>query len=296
MDFKISQFKNSLLAPGDISWHKKSGEDVLISRKAEMMNIQLIKKLEAAREKVLLENPIDLDLQRRFEAMFEKYNSELLIKDKLVWREKIIHALRVDFIEKHRSQLDFDFMTWNIFSKIPLENGQKYIERDEKLFKRNLTITATYTWVAFLIGYYDTTFLSNLFSHAMTDSMNMGLEENVMTLKDKLEYLRMIDYFDEKDFSEINELIPAESYKRLVLFERANGSGPLKLNIHELSDLELIIWSMHKEISFKDDFEINSNTLSMIMSGQLKIDDTIEQIVTRSLTRIDPNNKGMRAG
>ena len=58
-----------------------------------------------------------------------------------------------------------------------------------------------------------------------------------------------------KDFSEINELIPAESYKRLVLFERANGSGPLKLNIHELSDLELIIWSMHKEISFKDDFE-----------------------------------------
>ena len=37
-----------------------------------------IKKLEAAREKVLLENPIDLDMQRRFEAMFEKYNSKKL--------------------------------------------------------------------------------------------------------------------------------------------------------------------------------------------------------------------------
>ena len=295
MYFKISEFKNSLLSPGDISWHKKSGVVVLISRKGEMMNIQLIKKLEAAKERVLLRNHIDLFLQRRFASLIDNYNSSILIKDKLVWREKIIQMLNIEFIKKQRSQLDFDFMTWNVFSKIPLDEGQKYINRDEELFKRNLTISSTYTWIAFLLGYYDMSFLSSLFSQTIMDSMKLGEDENIMSLKDKLEYLRMADYFDDKDFLEINKLVPEDSYQRLVLFERANGSGPLGLNIHEMTDLELVIWSMHKEISFKHKFKIVNNTLRMFISGQLKVDEKLEKVVSRSLLTLD-DNKNMKTG
>lgn len=297
MDIKLSQFKKSLLSPADIYWQKRSGNTVLISRKGEMLNTALLKKLEAADEKINIENSIDLEIPLHFEALFEKYNSELLIKDKMQWRMKILHQLKVEFLDKKRDQLQFDFLTWNLFSNIPLEIAQGFINRDASLFKRNLSLTTTYVWIAFLLGYYDTSFLKSHFSDSLTMLMKIGESLNVLSLKERLEYFRLCEKFNEAESLELSELLDKDDYFKLSCFERLDGSGLLGFNENELNDLEKVMSNLQRFFPYLDEFAAEGNTLLMLFAGKFQLDKRVEQVLLKINEKIRMlNPRDLRAG
>ena len=187
MKLNSALLRKEILSPGDIFWIKKSGDSLLVSKKGDAINFDLIKKLETAGFELVIENQIDQHKENEFETVYERYGIEVLMRDKIQWREKIVQMLVEEFVDKERDQAEMDLLGWKLFSKLKVEDARAFIERDSELFKRHLRIASSYTFCAFLLGYYESQFLSTLFSSTLESLMSLGRAVNAMNLKEKLE-------------------------------------------------------------------------------------------------------------
>jgi hypothetical protein len=62
---------------------------------------------------------------------------------------------------------------------------------------------------------------------------------------------------EEKDHSIIKEMIDTSNSAQSFSFERFNGSGPMKINVYEMSDLELVFCSLNYFYKFDQVVENN---------------------------------------
>lgn len=251
MSFNYKAIKNEILSPGNIFWKKRSGDLVLITQKGDVINHELIQKLENANHDIVMSDQIDPHQRHHLNTIYEKYCSELLMRDKISWRDQLIELLRVDFVVNQHSQFEFNQLAWSFFSNFSNEDIHQFVKKDSELFKRNLTIASNYTFTALVLGYYEPKFLSNLFTKTLSNLMELGSAINVLSLKEKIEYLRMQDSFHEDDYESMKEIANDELLTSTVLFERYDGSGLRKINVREMTDLEIIMVALTRKYGFE---------------------------------------------
>ena len=162
--FDFNKIENFVLAPGDIYWLKATGEELLISKKGEILNTILCQKLKKHNHVLRIENEINIDLILRIEDYFFNSKREMLISKKNIYRKKIIDLIRVEFAEKDRNQNELDMLVWRVFSRFTITEQNEFITLDIDLFKRSLRVTSSMVLSAFLIGYYDEKFLEAIFT------------------------------------------------------------------------------------------------------------------------------------
>lgn len=281
--------KNQMLSPGNIFWKKRSGDLVLITMKGDVINHDLIHKLEEANHEIVLENAADPYQGFQLNAIYEKYCEELLMRNKIRWREELIELLRVDFVVNQNSQFELNQLGWKFFSKFSNEETNSFIKKDIALFKRHLSIASNYAFIAFILGYYEPAFLSKLFMSTLKNLMDLGDATNVLTLKEKIEYLRLQDSFDEDSFESLKEIANEELLSSTVFFERFDGSGPRKLNSREMSDLEKVLVALNR--SYGVEVEKNENVFLEISRGNFdcggRVLNTLQKLLEKKETVIE---------
>jgi hypothetical protein len=284
MDFNFSQIKNFFFAPGDIFWKQKNGSSVLISKKGDAINFGLIEKLVKANHELVLENAFDFEANQELIEIYKSHASEILVKNKLSYRTKFIEKLTSKFINEKRDMSEINALTLELFWNDELGVIRELESRDIDLLKRNVSIASDYVLCAFLLGYYDHLFLSNLFTGTVKNLMELGKNERVMGLKEKLEYLRIQDTWNDDDTEYVKTLVEDEDELSVTAsFERYDGSGILKLNQNEMSDLEIIFVSLNSYYGFMS--EVKESALVEITEGTFKCETRVLEMLQKILTR-----------
>jgi hypothetical protein len=259
--FNFNTIENYILSPGDIYWIKNSGEELLVSKRGEVPNAILCKKLLKHEYVLQIRNEINLEIISKLEEYFTASKKELLVQKKNQYRSKIIELLRLEFAESDRSQLEFDIMVWKIFSKFSVEEQFNLVSIDLDLFKRSLRVTSSLVIGAFLVGYYDENFLELLFSRTMNLLMSIVKPEMVLKEVQNLEKIR-VNIKSVKDIKEEVKLIfdPAVIHsevssweKLLVVFNSHFSFVDSGRQVNILSDI------------FKNKIELNASVINMAM-------------------------------
>ena len=281
MKLNFNHIKNEILSPGNIFWKKSNGVDLLISKKGEVLNFELIKKITDAGYDLVLEDSIDLAFYDSLFSLYVKYSEELLMKNKMKWRLEIIESLITGFIKKKKSQFELNHLARKLFSQFNNSEITDFIAKDNDLFIRNASIASSYAFCAFLLGYYESSFLSNLFTSTFKNLMELGNGVELIVLKEKIEHLRMQDSFTSLDYKFIEELASPVIIKSTMIFERYDGSGIRKINSREMNDLEIIFVAINR--NFGIGCEDTSNILSDIQNGELVCDNAILKMLQKVL-------------
>ena len=230
----------------------------MISKKGEAVNLELLNKFSEGDTVVFITDEINLEASEKLKSLYEKYSEEILMRDKLVWREKFILALRQNFIEKEKiTQFELNHLAWRLFSSFEHQEGLAFIERDSDLFIRHLSVASSYTFCAFLMGYYEPSFLNRLFSKTLQNLMDLGISAKVLSLKEKLEYLRLQESFTSEDYEYVKSIASNEIISKTVMFEKYDGSGPRKLNSREMTDLDIVFVAISRHFGYKQKENIN---------------------------------------
>lgn len=284
MNFNIGQIKNFFFAPGDIFWKQKNGSSVLISKKGDAINFGLIEKLVGANHELVLENAFDFEANRELIEIYKNHANEILVKNKLSYRAKFIKKLMSEFINGKRDMSEVNALTCELFWNDELGMMNNMESCDIDLLKRNISIASDYVLCAFLLGYYDHIFLSNLFSETIKNLMELGKNESAMSLKEKLEYLRTKESWNDDDTEYVKTLVDDEDELTVTAsFERYDGSGILKLNLNEMSDLEIIFVSLNNYYGFLTD--VKESALVEISEGTFKCETRVLEMLQKILTK-----------
>lgn len=281
MQFNLNHIKDEILSPGNIFWKKGNGSDVLISKKGDVLNFDLIQKLYSTGHTLFMEDAVDLDLHNSLFSLYVKYSEELFMRDKIKWRDQLIEHLRHEFIDNQKSQVEFNHLAWKFFSSITNEEAAIYVKKDSALFKRHLSVASSYTFCAFLLGYYETGFLSNLFTTTLRNLMALGESIHVMGLKEKIEYLRLQDSFNSEDFKCVEEIASQDQIAKTMFFERYDGSGMRQINSREMSDLEIVMVALNRKYGVDETSQ--NNVLIDIVNGEVKCVERILKMLQRIL-------------
>lgn len=281
MKLNFNNIKNEVLSPGDIFWKKNNGADLLISKKGDILNFDLIQKIMSADYDLSLEDSIDLEFHDSMYSLYVKYSEELLMKDKMKWRYEIIENLQNGFIAKSKSQFELNHLGWKFFSKFTKSETLTFIKKDKDLFSRNTSIASSFTFCAFLLGYYDSSFLSQLFTNTFNDLMALGQDVEVLILKEKIEHLRKQDSFNSLDCKFIKEITPRLIINSTMIFERYDGSGLREINSREMSDLEIVFVALDRYFGF--DVENEANVLIEITNSKIDCEVKILKMLQKVL-------------
>lgn len=252
MILNLTDVKGFILSPGNIFWERKPGVFILISKKADFMNLQLIEKLINAKHSVLIEDQINQQLFHDFLEYFKSYKLEALVREKLNWRTRLKTLFFLELGGDDVTQFEIDQLAWKFFSKIDYAEGQKIIDTDIDLFKRSMSIASSYTLCAFLLGYYSDEFLSKLYNETLLDLMDLNISLPIGTIKEKLETIRKKESLEAEDNQTLDNILQLSCKKSLLLGERFDGSGFMKINKREMTDLELLLVAISRHYDYSN--------------------------------------------
>jgi hypothetical protein len=262
--FDFNTIEKFALSPGDIFWIKKSGEEVLVSKKGEVPNSLLCKKLLKNENILQMKGGINVEVISRLEECFTNSKKEYLVQNKKNFRNEIITILYAEYINIERSQFEFDIMVWKIFSTFSSDDQAKFVEIDIELFKRSLRVTSSLVIGAFLIGYYDESFLEKLFSRSMNLLMKVVTSEAFSTDLQNLEMIREnIDFV-----CDISEEVK-------LLFD------PKMLN-SEISSWEKLLIVFNRQYSFLENTDL-INIVYKLSKGQIEAHCNEVRTIIRTL-------------
>ncbi len=281
VDLNLNDLKGLVLSPGNIFWKQKSGALVLISSKSDFLNREMIEKLASSNHKLVIENQIDPHLQNEFVELFKAHEKELLIKEKLKWRGQIINLFSNQFSEKNFTQFEVDQMACAVFSSMTSEEVKHYLDLDIDLFKRSLSIASSYTFCAFLLGYYSDTFLKKLFMETIVSLMSFENIDPPLTLKSKLEKIRDVESLSLEDRHYLKEVYHE---KNALLGERYDGSGVQSINMKEMTDLELVFVALNKHFPLVVNNE-HSSIFYEIKNSEFNCENKVLTVLNKILER-----------
>ncbi|MDD4973186.1 MAG: hypothetical protein PHY93_02495 [Bacteriovorax sp.] len=280
-DLNLKEIKGFILSPGNIFWQQKSGTHVLLSAKSDFLNIHLIEKMFKANHVLLIEDQINLQLQHDFVEFFKGHHSEILVKEKLKWRRKLMNLFSEELGSDEASQFEVDQLAWSVFSKIDREQSRNYLEKDIDLFKRSMSMATGYTLCAFLLGYYHDDFLSQIFTETFLNLMDLKISVPLQTLKMQLEKIRTQENLQVEDQQILEDIYQLSNNRNLLLGERYNGSGAMQINKHEMTDLELVLVALNNHYSFS--CGPHKSIFYEIKNSLFKCDEKILNVLRKSL-------------
>ena len=288
MKLSLKDIQDSLFSPGNIYWDRSGGKRSLITKKGDAINYALINKLDEADHLIFIEDS-EIKLHREMHDLFLQYNSALLMKDKINFREQIIALLREEFIEHKKSQDEFNLLAWKLFSLFTQDETDNLTFQDHALLHRHLSVASSYVFCAFFLGYYETKFLKNLFTNTLRDLMKLGDNVASLSLKERLEFLRIQNTFNDDTKELVAQMAESSTAASTMFLERYDGSGIRKLNFREMSDLEILLVSLNQFYGFKRDEEGLTNILRDIEIGDLRCETKMLKMLQRVLYKKPKN-------
>lgn len=252
LDLNLKDVKGFILSPGNVFWQQKSGAHILLSAKSDFLNLPLIEKLSNANHILLIENQINLQLQHDFVEYFKGHQAEMLIREKLQWRSKLMTLFSEELGSDEVSQFEVDELAWKVFSRVSYEQARKFLEEDINLFKRSMSVSSSYTLCAFMLGYYSDEFLAKLFTDTFLNLMDLNASVPLQTLKMKLEKIRTLESLQVEDKQILEDIYQLTNKRNVVLGERYDGSGVRQINKREMTDLELVLVALNDHYSYSD--------------------------------------------
>lgn len=250
MKLNLLDLKGLLLSPGNIYWKRKEGKLVLISKKDNFLNIELIEKLEKAKQELSIENQIDSLIQEEFSSFFKSYQTYLLIKEKKPFRDNILNLFATKLCKENVSQLEINQMAWKIFSMINKEGSKKFFSDDLDFVNRSMSVATSLTFCVFMLGYYDDLFLSKLYTETFLKLMDLNESIPLHILKDKMEKVRINDNWQAEEESFLRDVYQFEYDEYFLIHERYDGSGINKIMKKEMSDLEMLLVALNEHYSY----------------------------------------------
>lgn len=285
VELKLEQIKDELFSPGNIYWKKKSGEEVLVSGKSDILNLKMLQKLFQSNSLILIEDAIDFSSHEKIIQAFNNYKTELLIPKKLQWRSSINTFLLNDYYHSSRSQFDLNQLCWKLFSKISKEQSEVFINRDRDYFLRSISIATSYTLCAYLLGHYSERYLTQIYNSTLLSQMEIGKSELISELKNRLEDIRQKESLTTEDKDYLKSIIDSNQIEQCLYFLKDDGSGVMPINKHELSDMELVLTSLNFYYHFG---AIDSkNILADIKEGKFKTNPQMVNIFKRNFRLIE---------
>ena len=285
MELISVQLRKYLLSPGNVFWIKKSGKQVLLCKKGELLNFSLIQKLETNNEKLLLTENINFEIQKDFLSDYASFDRAILIREKITWREKFIGKFKDYFLDNEVEQLDLDMLAWSLFSSFNIKDSEDFLNQDCDIFRRHLSVASSYTFCAFFLGYYSSGFLSTLFTKTLKSLMSIGEETGARPLKVELDSFNKLETFSKIDLEEILQIENTSNLLYSGFFERYDGTGISHVNIREMLDLEVVLIAINRQIGFiKNE---NLNFFKIIEKNEFKCDSKLTGLIRRTLIERD---------
>lgn len=260
MKFIYEQSIHELFTPCDVIWVKESGEELVISKKDEVMNHALIAKLVAAKKELICRQFEDDKLKKEIISWFRSSERELSLKSKLVYREKILKAFYDGYVVSGVSQFKLDTLGIELFSDFSLEEMMSFAKKDLSFFKRSLSLVSSFMLLRYIVGHYNETELRLEFRKQLVDLMNIEESCSLVKFRMNLEKSLMNEGFEIDE----NRL----SFNLSLLFEKESQKGLKKYSPNELQlTSELMIMS-NQYLSFNS-FK-QKNILSAICNNDLQ--------------------------
>lgn len=281
MKFIYEESIHELFTPCDVIWVKDSGEELVISKKDELMNHALIAKLVAAKKELICRQFEDDKFKKEIIAWFRNSERELSLKSKLAYREKILTALYEGYISNSVSQFKLDTLAVELFSDFSLEEMDKFAKKDLSFFKRSLSLISSLIFLRYIIGHYNETELRGEFRKSFVDLMNIEESCSLVKFRMNLEKSLMNEGF------EIDESrLP---FHLSLLFEKEAQKGLKKYSPNELQlTSELMIMS-NQYLSFNS-FK-QKNILSAICSSELQSVFKANNLIKNIFYKIQKNKE-----
>jgi hypothetical protein len=271
---KFDEIKLFILSPGNIFWKKNSGAEILITKKGDMCNFEVMKKIDLNSQKhgeLLIENEIDIDFVIAAKEMIQLYNNESSFDEKLNLRSKLVSFLIEEFIHKKRSQFEFVIVCVSWFVGSNVELMQNLVSKDKDIFIQAINYSSCLAVSSFLTGYYDTHYLAAIFSDSISYFKELLEKESAYLLKESLKRVR-------------------RSREHLKLFEAKGNIVAEVLNSRleddtYASDLEKLI----HELDWIEAMDINSNSnfLLQVLNTDLGINCEVLGFLKRTIEKIE---------
>jgi hypothetical protein len=273
MKLNLKDVKGLILSPGDIYWRQKSGKQVLLSKKTNFLNLEMIEKLHLAEHDLYIENQIDLQLQEDFSEYFKSYQAELLVQDKKPFRKKLLELFSSKLCREEITQFEINQMAWKFFSTVKRDQAKELLNQDIDLFKRSMSLATSYALCAFMLGYYNDSFLSKIYSEIFLNLMDLSKNIPMHSLKNKLESIRIKEDWQEEDRVMISNTYLIKQKNNFLLGERYDGSGVNQIKKEEMSDLEIVLVALNNHYSYLDNPK--NNIFVDIKMSRLKCDESV---------------------
>ena len=251
-NLNLNELRGFILSPGNIYWQQKSGAYILLSAKSDFLNFQLIEKLSNANHTLLIEDQIDLMTQTSFVENFNRHKNEILVREKLEWRSKLLALFSKELGGEEVSQFELNQLGWKVFSKVDLDQARELMEEDIDFFQRSMSVSVSFTLCAFILGYYNDDFLSKLFTETFLSLMDLKTLGSTKNFKVQLEKMRFIESLQPEDNQVFADIFQLSTKRNVLLGERYDGSGFWKINKFEMTDLELVLVALNRHYSYVD--------------------------------------------
>lgn len=269
----LKDLKGFILSPGNVFWKQNSGKLILLSAKSDFLNFELVEKLFNANYELFIENQIDLQIQVDFEEYFKKHKAEMLVKEKQQWRNKLLALFGARMSSELFTQFDLNQLAWKTFSNVDQKKAKTFLEQDIELFNRAMSIAASYTLCAFILGYYSDEFLSKLFTETFLNCVDIDNIAPLHSLKIQLEAIRTQESWTEEDRAILSNVFHLETKKNFLIGERLDGSGVKNFNRYEMTDLEILLVALNENYSFNENTD--RNIFYDIKNSTFKCDDSV---------------------
>lgn len=251
-ELNLLDLKDLILSPGNIFWKQRSGNLIPISSKANFLNHALLVKLTKSNSELLIDSQLDQEIQAEFLNCFEHHKAELLVKNKLPWRQALYSQFKSFSENSDLTQFEVTQLIWRVFSRVDSKKAQELLDEDLEFFKRALNIASSYTVCAFMLGYYHDEFLSKLFTDTFLNLMDLNSSIPAHLLKEQLEVIRAKGTWESTDFAVIKNVYQLDKKQNLLLGERLDGTGINSINQFEMTDLEKLLIALNDHYAFSE--------------------------------------------
>lgn len=266
----FSDLKTNLLSPGNIFWKKNHGEEILISKKGDLLNIELIEKIHNAKNKLLIEDEVDRKFLYEANELIKTYREKTFAKDMESIKKIMFEFLFDHFIKANRTEFEFNLVCWSWFSSLSHEEGANFLEMDRDYFIRSMSVASGLTILAIVFGFYDYKYLQNFYTKTMRDFKALLEDKLAMSAKETLEEYRTGE-IDAESF-----VLKFNLKRQMTLFENKNGTGAFAIKANEMSEFDLVC----AEVNSAYDYQYcEENFLMKLKDKKMNLDERFDEAI-----------------
>lgn len=266
----FSELKTNLLSPGNIFWKKNHGEEILISKKGDLLNIELIEKIHNAKNKLLIEDEVDRKVLYEANELIKAYREKTHAKDMENIKNKMLEFLVEQFVKENKTEFEFNLICWSWFSGLSHEEGATFLEMDRDYFVRSMSVTSGLTILAMVFGYYDYKYLQDFYSKTLREFKSLLDDKLAMSAKEILEDYRS-GVIDAETF-----VLKFNLKRNLTLFENKNGTGAFAVKANEMSEFDLVCAEVNSAYDYN---YCEENFLMRLKDKKMNLDERFDEAI-----------------